>query len=62
METTPNRGSARRRIEEVLDELATAGHLTRAQEPKGDWTWSTPGIGLPEGTAMALLDELRADR
>lgn len=49
-------------IEEILDELAAAGHVTRASKPKRGWTWRVTGLGLPEGTAAALMDELREDR
>jgi antitoxin (DNA-binding transcriptional repressor) of toxin-antitoxin stability system len=50
------------RLEEVLDGLATAGEITRAAQAKGDWTWRSRGLGLPAGTARALLDELRQER
>ena len=49
-------------IDDVLDELATAGHITRASLPKEHWTWRTRGLGLPPGTALALLDQLREER
>ena len=49
-------------IEDVLEGLAEAGEVQRARTPKGDWTWQTCGLGLPEGTAAELLDELRRDR
>lgn len=49
-------------VDDILDELAAAGHVTRASQPKRGWTWRPPGIGLPEGTAAALIDELRQDR
>ncbi len=49
-------------LEEVLDELAAAGHLTRASQRKQRWTWRVPGLGLPAGTAMALIDQLREER
>lgn len=48
-------------IEDVLNGLAQAGELQRARTPKGDWTWQSCGLGLPEGTAAELLDELRRD-
>ena len=50
------------RLEELLDALAAAGEITRAAQPKGDWTWRSRGLGLPLGTAQALLDELRQER
>jgi antitoxin (DNA-binding transcriptional repressor) of toxin-antitoxin stability system len=30
--------------------------------PKEGWTWQVRGAGLPEGTAQAVLDEIRAER
>jgi prevent-host-death family protein len=50
------------RLEELLEALAAAGEITRAAQPKGDWTWRSRGLGLPSGTAQALLDELREER
>jgi prevent-host-death family protein len=55
-------GAPREELEDLLESLADAGEITRAALPKGDWTWKVKGMGLPEGTAAALLDELRADR
>ena len=48
--------------EERLQALAEAGQVTRPSLPKGEWTWSVRGLGLPDGAARALLDEIRADR
>lgn len=48
-------------LEEILGRLAATGKVTRARIPKGDWTWSVPGLGLPAGTARALLDEVRGE-
>jgi antitoxin (DNA-binding transcriptional repressor) of toxin-antitoxin stability system len=50
------------RLEELLDTLAAAGEITRAAQPKGNWTWRSRGLGLPAGAAQALLDELRQER
>ena len=50
------------RLEEVLDALAASGEITRAAQPKGDWTWHSRGLGLPSGAAQRLLDELRQER
>ena len=50
------------RLEDALDALAAAGEITRAAQPKGDWTWRSRGLGLPPGTAATLLDELRRER
>jgi prevent-host-death family protein len=49
-------------VEERLQALADAGDLTRPSLPKGDWTWTVSGLGLPSGTAARLLDEIRGDR
>jgi prevent-host-death family protein len=49
-------------LEERLEALAAAGEITRAAQPKGSWTWQCRGLGLPSGTAQALLDELRSER
>lgn len=48
--------------EEVLDALAQAGQIARSSLPKKGWTWRVKGLGLPKGTATAILDELRAER
>ncbi len=48
------------RLDEILDGLAAAGDVTRAAQPKGDWR--SRGLGLPPGTAQALIEELRQDR
>ena len=48
-------------IEETLDDLAASGSVTRASTGKGKWTWKVEGIGLPEGSAGRILDQLRAD-
>jgi antitoxin (DNA-binding transcriptional repressor) of toxin-antitoxin stability system len=50
------------RLEELLDGLAASGEISRAAQPKGDWTWRSRGLGLSSGTAQSLLDELREDR
>lgn len=49
-------------FEETLDALAASGEITRAAQPKGEWTWRSEGLGLADGTAQALMDELRQDR
>ena len=49
-------------LEDVLEVLAASGEVTRAAQPKGGWTWRSRGLGLPPGTAEALLGELRQDR
>jgi antitoxin (DNA-binding transcriptional repressor) of toxin-antitoxin stability system len=49
-------------LDDVLDELAAAGHLVRASQPKQRWTWRVRGLGLPAGTASTVLGDLRDDR
>ena len=49
-------------LEDVLEVLAASGDISRAAQPKGDWSWRSRGLGLPPGTAQAVLDELRQDR
>jgi antitoxin (DNA-binding transcriptional repressor) of toxin-antitoxin stability system len=49
-------------LDEVFDALAEAGELTRAGAAKRGWVWRPRGLGLPAGTALRLLDEVRADR
>ncbi|HSA81413.1 MAG TPA: hypothetical protein VLE23_11375, partial [Geminicoccaceae bacterium] len=34
------------RLEELLEALAASGEITRAAQPKGDWTWRSRGLGL----------------
>jgi antitoxin (DNA-binding transcriptional repressor) of toxin-antitoxin stability system len=48
--------------EEVLEDLARAGEVSRALRTREDWSWNPEGLGLPEGTAESLLDDLRVDR
>ncbi len=48
--------------EDRLGALADDGELTRAKLSKQGWSWKAPGIGLAEGTATRLLDELRGER
>ncbi len=48
-------------VEEILDELADAGELSRAGLPKKGWRPKT-SKGLPAGTALRVLDELGAER
>ena len=49
-------------LEEILESLADAHEITRASAPKRGWTWTVEGLGLPPGTALRLLDEIRAER
>ena len=48
--------------EDLLQSLADAGEITRASLPKRGWAWKVRGLGLPAGTARALLDEIRSER
>jgi len=49
-------------LEDLLDSLAARGEVTRSSLPKRRWVWKVKGLGLPAGSAGALLDELRSDR
>ena len=49
-------------IEDVLEDLAASGDITRSALPKKNWTWKARGLGLPSDTARDILDETRADR
>jgi antitoxin (DNA-binding transcriptional repressor) of toxin-antitoxin stability system len=49
-------------IDDILDQLAGSGVIERATTSKGSWVWSSKGLGLPVGTAAAILDALREDR
>ncbi len=49
-------------VEEALEALAEGGEVTRAALPKAGWTFQARGLGLPAGTALRLLEEVRADR
>ena len=48
-------------LDDVLEALAASGEVTRAAQPKANWAWHSRGLGLPPGTAQAVLDELRQD-
>jgi antitoxin (DNA-binding transcriptional repressor) of toxin-antitoxin stability system len=48
-------------VEEILDELADAGEVSRAGLPKKGWK-PAKLKGLPAGTALRILDELSAER
>lgn len=48
-------------LEETLEALAEAGQVTRAALPKRGWSWKPHKLGLPAGTAQALLDEIRGE-
>src|SRR5438093_13763104 len=49
-------------LDATLETLAERGEVTRPSLPKGRWTWRVTGLGLPTGTAAAVLDEIRRDR
>lgn len=49
-------------LDDVLDALSDAGEITRSTLPKRGWTWKCRGLGLPTGTAGALLDDIRDER
>ncbi|MCP4663097.1 MAG: hypothetical protein GY856_47510 [bacterium] len=62
LQPPPPRSNPTVDLERRFGELAAKGEITRASLPKGDWTWRVRGLGLPPGTAAAILDEVRADR
>ncbi|MCI0340878.1 MAG: type II toxin-antitoxin system Phd/YefM family antitoxin [Planctomycetales bacterium] len=48
---------------ETLEALVGTGVVTPPAIPKEKgWTWKVKGLGLPPGTALQILDEIRADR
>lgn len=49
-------------VDEALDALSERGEVTRAALPKTGWTFHSPGLGLPAGTARRLLEDVRTDR
>lgn len=51
----------RESLADILQGLADTGEITRPSLPKGSWTWKVRGLGLPEGTARELLDEIREE-
>lgn len=47
----------------ALDQLAREGHVTLAPIRKTRrWTWHVRGLGMSEGEAQRLLDDLRGER
>lgn len=58
----PRRAAPAGELEDRLQALAEAGELTRARVPKEGWRWRVRGLGLPAGTAEAVLDDLRGER
>lgn len=48
--------------ERVLEQLVQDGAVTPPRLDATDWTWQPQSLGMPEGTAMNLLDELRSER
>ena len=49
-------------LQDALDDLAADGELSRASHAKEGWGWRVKGLGLPEGTAAEIVDEIREDR
>jgi antitoxin (DNA-binding transcriptional repressor) of toxin-antitoxin stability system len=58
----PPRPVGRETVDEILNELAGRGEVTRAALPKGKWSWRVEGLGLPVEEVQRILDELREDR
>jgi antitoxin (DNA-binding transcriptional repressor) of toxin-antitoxin stability system len=55
-------GASGDELDRAMDALAAAGEVQRARASRDGWTWSPRGLGLPPGTASALLDVLRSER
>lgn len=55
---SPEAGS----VDEILEELARQGQVTRAGEPKEGWSWSPRHLGLSNETVSRMLEDLRRDR
>ena len=48
-------------LEESIRALIDAGELAPPARSKDGWSWEVRGAGLPEGTALRVLDELRSE-
>lgn len=46
----------------VLERLRDAGEVTLPSAATDGWAQITKGLGFPEGTALKILDEVRAER
>lgn len=46
----------------VLDRLRDAGEVTLPAAAKDGWAEITRGLGYPDGTALTILDGVRAER
>jgi antitoxin (DNA-binding transcriptional repressor) of toxin-antitoxin stability system len=61
--TSPRRlVAADAELQDTLEALDAAGEITHAAPRRRGWTWKAAGLGLPAGTAVQLLGEIRADR
>lgn len=49
-------------LSRALDALVEEGAVHAPRLPKVGWTWRPAGAGLPPGTAMRVLNEVREDR
>ncbi len=49
-------------LSSAMASLCETWELTAPILPKRGWSWQVKGLGLPAGTAAALLDDIRADR
>ncbi len=48
-------------LEDVLEELAASGEVTRASRTREERLTKIEGLGMADGTALRILDELRGD-
>ncbi|MHB1169328.1 MAG: type II toxin-antitoxin system Phd/YefM family antitoxin [Longimicrobiales bacterium] len=46
----------------VLERLVDEGAVTPPRLDRAGWSWEPASLGMPDGTALHLLDELRSDR
>lgn len=49
-------------LEQALATLEARGLVTPSRLEKQEWRWRHRSLGLPAGSALAILAELRADR
>ena len=49
-------------LDDVLDDLADAGQITRARASKDAWQWKPRGLGLSRAAVRGILDDVRGDR
>ncbi|HEU5207943.1 MAG TPA: hypothetical protein VFU06_00925 [Longimicrobiales bacterium] len=48
--------------ESILERLVDEGAVTPPRLDRTGWSWQPTALGMPDGSALDLLDELRSDR